>query len=340
MPKVSVLMAVYNGAQYLRPALESLLAQTFEDFELVIVDDASTDCTPEILAEYGAQDARVRLLRNSSNLTLPASLNRGLKVCKASLVARADADDIYERDRLRKQVDFMEQNPEVGLISSNVHVIDEGGEYLRTSDLPLSHEAMRLRMNYSCPVSHPAVMFRRNMVLEAGGYDEEAVTSQDVELWSRLVHRTRFANLAEPLIKYRRHGESNYATRCERGEMVSLRARRELLEDYLDEPVGLEEAGALHALLRRRSAKHSQAEVERGLKVAKQIWEKLYRRGLNSLRREFEQELFDAICSQSVKHSASDRSFGWHLLREAVRISPRQMGRLQGLKKIAAMIRG
>jgi len=339
-PEVSVLMSVYNGEEYIRPALDTLLAQSLEGFELVVVDDASTDDTPRILEEYKERDDRITVIRNDKNLNAAGARNRGLEACTAPLVAVADADDIYEKERLQKQVAFMKENPEVGVLSSNVYMVDQDGENPRRISYPMQHEAIRLKMNYTFPFCHPATMFRRDLLLEVGGYNEEAVTAHDVELCSRLVHQTRFANLSDPLVKYRRHEESNYANRSELGEMVSLRARRDLLADYLGEEINLDEADALHTLLRRRSTKHPRDEVERGLNVAKRLREELRHRGLTNLRHEFENELFKAICSQSIKHSSSSRSFGWHLLREAIFISPRQIGQLQGLKRIAAMIRG
>jgi glycosyltransferase involved in cell wall biosynthesis len=333
-------MSVYNGAEYLQPALDSLLDQTLEDFELIVVDDASTDETPSILDEYERRDDRICVMRNNTNLNAAGARNRGLEACTAPLVAIADADDIYQKERLQNQVSFMRENPEIGVLSGNVYRVDQDGENPRRTSYPMRHEAIRLKMNYTFPFCHPATMFHRDLLLEVGGYNEEAVTAEDVELCSRLVHNTRFANLADPLVKYRRHEESISENPPELGKRTSLRARRDLLTDYLGEDLSLDEADALHALLRRRSTEHSRAEVERGLSVAKKLRTELRHRGLTDLRRGFESELFEAICSQSIKHSPSSRSFGWYLLREAVRISPRQMGQLQGLKKIAAMIRG
>lgn len=340
MPAVSVLMSVYNGAEYLRPALDSLLDQTFEDVEFIVVDDASTDKTPSILDEYEERDDRISVIRNTENLRQAGARNRGLEMCTAPLVTIADADDIYEKDRLQRQVDFMNENPEVGVLSSNVRRVDQDGGNPRRSDLPLRHEAIRLQMNYTFPLRHPATMFRRDLLLEAGGYNEESAPVEDVELCGRLVRHTQFANLEEPLVRWRRHDTSSSATRGPVGRRVALQTRQQLLGEYTGETLSLEQADALHALLRLRSVRHSQAVVEKGLEIAKKLRDELRRRGLDDLRREFEEELFGAICSQSVKHSASDRSFGWYLLREAIRISPRQMGRMQGLKRIAAMIRG
>ena len=340
MPAVSVLMSVYNGADYLPPALDSLLDQTFEDFELVVVDDASTDETPGILDEYEERDDRIFVMRNSENLRQAGARNRGLSLCTAPFVAIADADDIYEKDRLQCQVDFMNENPEVGVLSSNVHRVDQDGKNLRRSNLPLRHEAIRLQMNYTFPLRHPATMFRRDLLLEAGGYNEEAAPVEDVELCGRLIRHTQFANLEEPLVRWRRHDASSFVTRGQAGRRIALYTRQRMLREYTGETFSLEQVEALHTLLKLRSVCHFQAVVEEGLEIAKTLRDELRRRGLGDLRREFEEELFGAICSQSVKHGASDRSFGWYLLREAVRISPRQVGRIRGLKRIAAMIRG
>jgi hypothetical protein len=256
------------------------------------------------------------------------------------LVARADADDVYEPERLSKQVDFMDQNPDVGLLSSNVHIIDQKGQFFDRTQYPETHEGIRFCMNYTCPISHPAVMLRREILVSAGGYNPEFSWVEDVELWRRLVRRTRFANLANPLVRYRRHNESMTSKRPQSGDRLFREVRRDLLADYLGEEVSLDEAESLHMLLRQKSSKHSEVIARRGIRIGKRLLEELQNRGYDQLRYEFGDEFFEAICSQSVKHSSSNRLFSWRLLSEAVRTSPRQMGRVEGLKKIAAMIRG
>jgi glycosyltransferase involved in cell wall biosynthesis len=323
-----------------RTALRSLLNQTFKDFELVIVDDASTDDSFSILKSFERRDDRVRVIRNRENLGIARSLNVGLEVCGAPLVARADADDVYEPERLTRQIEFMHRKSNVGLLSSNVYIIDQKSQVIDRTQYPETHEEIRFCMNYTCPISHPAVMLRREILESAGGYDPKFSWVEDVELWNRLVRRTRFANLANPLVRYRRHNKSVTSKRPQSGDQSFLEIRRDLLADYLGEEVSLNEADALHLLLRQKSSKHSEVIVRRGIRIGKSLQEELQYRGHDQLRYEFADEFFDAICSQSVKHSSSNRLFSWRLLSEAIRTSPPQMGRVEGLKKIAAMIRG
>ena len=137
-PKVSVVMAVYNGEQYLQEAIESILSQTFSDFEFIIVDDASTDCTPEIVQNYAKYDKRIRLMRNKRNLGLTKSLNRGLNVSQGIYIARQDADDLSLPKRLELQVHFLDDHIEIGALGAGVEIVDEKGSSLKEMGVPVA----------------------------------------------------------------------------------------------------------------------------------------------------------------------------------------------------------
>src|SRR5687768_10604451 len=132
LPSISVLMSVYNGARYLSQSIESILAQTFSDFEFIIIDDCSSDSTPQILNEYARQDSRIRIIRNSENKGLTASLNIGLTQAQGRYIARQDADDISLPQRFEKQIHYLEAHPETIVVSSNIGIIDNTGQYLDT----------------------------------------------------------------------------------------------------------------------------------------------------------------------------------------------------------------
>ena len=149
-PRVSVLTSVYNGERYLRESVESILNQTFPDFEFVIVDDGSTDRTFEILSSYN--DPRIVLLQNSSNLGLIGSLNRGLEVCRAPLIARHDADDFSHLDRISRQLDFMENHLDVAVLGTQMQVIDEKGRDLYFYDVPCSHSLIVWNLFWGGPL--------------------------------------------------------------------------------------------------------------------------------------------------------------------------------------------
>lgn len=203
-PKVTVLMPVYNSAGYLREAMDSMLAQTFRDFELLIMDNASSDGSAAIVASY--TDPRIRYVRNESNLGLPASLNRGLRLARGSYIARMDADDTSRPDRLARQVDFLDRHHEVGICGAQI-LKHMGGRRYRVR-YPQTHEEIRATTLFFSPFPHPAVMWRRSLTMERNWfYDESMKAYEDHELWSRMVEGTRTANLPEVLLDYRCHPE-------------------------------------------------------------------------------------------------------------------------------------
>jgi len=207
-PKVSVLMPVYNGERYVREALESILAQTFTDYEFIIVDDGSTDGTPFILAEYARQDPRIVLLTNGANRGLVATLNRGLEAARGQYIARMDADDVSLPERLARQVAYLDQHPEVGVLGTNVAYIDSEGRFLnggRPKDpQPLSPTLLQWLLLWRCAIYHPTVMLRRSILAETGlAYDPAFRHAEDRDLWTRLAPYTLIASLPEVLVYYR-----------------------------------------------------------------------------------------------------------------------------------------
>ncbi|GAB1545569.1 hypothetical protein NUACC21_82450 [Scytonema sp. NUACC21] len=202
MPKVTVLMAVYNGERYLQEAIESILNQTFLDFEFLIVNDGSIDSTREIILSYN--DPRIRLVNNDNNLGLTRSLNKGLQLAKGELIARQDADDISEPERLAKQVAFLERHREVVLVGTWYKEIDAYGKLIGDRQLPCDYIQIRWGLLFYCPFVHSAVMLRKSTVLEhIGFYDESLVYAQDYELWCRIARHLVVANLDEYLLKLR-----------------------------------------------------------------------------------------------------------------------------------------
>jgi len=211
MPKVTVLMAVYNGELYLREAIDSILVQALQDFELLIINDGSTDSTREIICSYN--DSRIRLIDNNYNLGLTRSLNKGLKLAEGEFIARQDADDISEPERLAKQVSFMERNPEVALVGTWYKQIDSKGNLICKCELPYDCTQIRWSLLFYSPFIHSTVMFRKSAVLEhIGFYNEVAIYAQDYEFWCRIALRLKIANLSDYLIKWRVHSSSVTAT--------------------------------------------------------------------------------------------------------------------------------
>ncbi len=200
-PRVSVLMSVYNGARYLREAIDSILAQTFTDFEFIIVDDGSTDETPAILDSY--TDPRIVRLRNETNIGLTKSLNRGLAIARGEYVARQDADDVSFPERIQKQVAFLDAHPIVAMVGSAYYQIDPYGALIGIVLLPCDHQAIADELLYHCCFCHGATIFRLNQVRQVGNYNEEFVVAQDWDLWVRLMQNYQLANLPDALYKLR-----------------------------------------------------------------------------------------------------------------------------------------
>jgi len=214
--KVTVLMAVHNGEPYVREAVRSVLDQTFDDFEFVIVDDASTDGTARTIAEF--DDHRIRVLRNELNLGQVPSLNRGLREARGEYVARIDADDACLPTRLARQVEVLDAEPRVCLVGTWMQAVDERGRPLgrlekRLDDyVELVYHTLIMRVY----VSHPAAMYRREPVLALGAYDEATGPSEDKDLWRKLVlERCEARIVPEILVRYRLHSEQLSQTRAE-----------------------------------------------------------------------------------------------------------------------------
>ena len=202
---VCVLMPVYNAERYLAQAVESILAQTFRDFEFLIIDDGSTDNSLNLLKRYAADDSRIRLI-SRPNTGIVGVLNEGLERTSCELIARMDSDDIALPERLERQVNYLRANSDCVALGSRVLVIDPDGDPLRVWGSEQSHdeiEAALLDLNKNAPMTHSSIMYRRSAVLEVGKYRERAV--EDIDLWLRLGERGRLANLPDVLIKYRHH---------------------------------------------------------------------------------------------------------------------------------------
>ncbi|TMK25452.1 MAG: glycosyltransferase family 2 protein [Actinobacteria bacterium] len=216
-PRVTVLMAVHNGEQYVRQSIQSILGQTFEDFELLVVDDASTDGTAAIVESFG--DGRIRVLRNERNVGQVPSLNRGLRESRGPYVARIDADDTSKPTRLQRQVEVLDAQQHVALVGTWVDAVDERGRRLGSLRQVLDDyvDFLYRTLVMQVYISHPAAMYRRDEVLALGGYDEEAAPSEDKDLWRKLALERREARIvAEPLVLYRVHAEQLSQTQTER----------------------------------------------------------------------------------------------------------------------------
>lgn len=203
-PLVSVVMPVYNGEKYLKEAIDSILNQTFTDFELLLINDASTDNSEKIINSYN--DSRIIYIKNEQNLGLIKTLNKGLDLAKGEFIARMDQDDISRPDRFAKQIALFESNPEIGVCGTWFTLFRENHED-NTIQHPEYNDSIKIGLLTSCFIGHPTVMMRKK-ALENYRYDVNYQAAEDFELWTRLIRVTKFYNIQESLLKYRFHNSN------------------------------------------------------------------------------------------------------------------------------------
>jgi glycosyltransferase involved in cell wall biosynthesis len=224
-PRVSVLMPVFNGEAFLRQSVDSILAQTFRDFELIVVDDGSSDESYSLLAEYAQLDERVKLIRNDINIGIAGTLNNGLRECRGEYIARMDADDVSLPQRLEKQLAFMDRSPDVGLCGALFRLC---GAAEQVSKYPSSDAGIKIEhLLRDSAIGHPTVFMRRTLLETPDHrYRQEDFPAEDLWLWIRLGLVTKLANLPEVLLNYRVHPEqiSNTKRGLQRIKALSAQA--------------------------------------------------------------------------------------------------------------------
>ena len=251
-PFVSVLMPVYNSGRFLVEALDSVLAQTYTAFELVIIDDASSDGSYEQLCGYAARDARVRVFRQPENLGIVAARNRAFREARAEsrYFAILDSDDVALPDRLERQVSFLEDHPDHALVGGHTLIIDEHARPIGIRRYPVDYAAICAVLTRYNPIAQPAVMLRRSMLESVGLYSAEFPRCQDYELWLRIAARYPIANLDQPVIRYRVSPSQGKRTHLRQTLLLTLALqRRWLWHPRFVRPSNVLYVAAEHALL-------------------------------------------------------------------------------------------
>jgi glycosyltransferase involved in cell wall biosynthesis len=246
-PRVSVFAPAYNVEHYIRESVESILTQTFTDFEFIVIDDGSTDGTGAILDSI--EDARLRVFHNEVNIGLSASMNKYIGQARGELIARHDADDISLPLRLAKQVAYLDQHPEIGILSTAGRYTKDDGLPRKLISKPLDDLSIRWHALLSSPFMHNSVIWRRSLWEKFGlSYDAERLGGQDFDLWYRMLKHMQGANLAEALVLYRLH--SNMNTVRLRSEQLSNHNRSVVrnLKEQFDMDISLEQANLLSVL--------------------------------------------------------------------------------------------
>jgi hypothetical protein len=214
---ISCLLPTFNSERYLAEALQSLLQQTYQNIEILILDDGSKDRTLEIARSFG--DARVKIHQPPSRLGLAKCLTWGASLAQGEYLARMDADDISHPERFKRQASFLQTHPDCGLVASDVWIFSgKLKQGYRPIPPPQTHAQLRWELTRNCSIYHPTVMMRKTVFEAAGGYRDEMPASEDYDLWLRLLGLTKLAILDEPLVFYRRHQDNvsalKYETMC------------------------------------------------------------------------------------------------------------------------------
>ena len=201
---ISVIMSVYNGEKYLVQAIDSILNQTYQNFEFIIIDDCSTDNSSHILQEYAKKDSRIKIIKKEKNIGIKGfieNLNLGISIAEGKYIARMDADDISLPERFQKQVDFLENNPEITLVGAQLNLINEQNKITGEAIAALQHRDIVKRITSQIQLFHPVIMFRKDQNIQ---YREKFLYCEDYDLYLNLITQgKKLANLNEKLLHYR-----------------------------------------------------------------------------------------------------------------------------------------
>ncbi|MBQ4111032.1 MAG: glycosyltransferase [Clostridia bacterium] len=229
-PEISVIMSVFNGETYLKEAIESVRNQTFENWELIVINDCSTDKTGEILADFSLKDERIKVHTNEVNLKLPASLNKAISLSSGKYIARMDADDICLPERLEKQYKFMEENSDVSLSSCRFMTVKNGVYMSGGAGGRCDSKAIKAMLLVANPILHPGV-FAKSEVMKRFNYDTSLTCTEDLELWTRMAMADeKLEILPECLLIYRLHDKQITSTTLERQHTEVLKIEQKYYE--------------------------------------------------------------------------------------------------------------
>ncbi|RTY36806.1 glycosyltransferase [Chlorobium phaeovibrioides] len=253
-PQVTILMPVHNGERYLREAIDSILKQSFTDFEFLIIDDGSTDGSTTIVKSY--EDPRIRLIANPENHGTVHVLNQGISEAKGTYIARMDADDISLPTRLEKQVHFMDNHPEIGISGTAMRLI-KNGKLKNTRTLPETDEELKIQLLFSTCFFHPTVIMRSDLA-KAHPYPENLIYTQDYNYWTSLADKTAFANIPETLLYFREHAGQLSSRKAD----LQVSNARHIRSGYLQRMIGTpspEELETHHRIAENRGDVNLQA---------------------------------------------------------------------------------
>ena len=291
-PLVSIIMPVYNTGKYLPGAIESILNQAYENFEFLIFDDGSSDNSREVIETYAAMDSRIKAFYSDDNKGHVHHLNQGIKDSKGEYIARMDSDDISLANRLLTQVDYLNANPSIAVLGSATIQIDSFGKEKHTSKMSGSSAMTRWVSFFTNPLAHPTVMFRKGIFQEIGYYDKNMVPSEDYDLWLRILRKYEIANIQEPLLKYRIHGDSISVRRSEVQHQYCINLLKGYWQESVNERITKDQAEFLLGFHRGYDQLSSAVSfsVFRKLRSLKRYQSKRYGKLEDSIRHDFFQK--------------------------------------------------
>lgn len=225
--KVSVITPAYNAGKYIRETIESILNQTFSEFEFIIIDDCSTDNTWEIIHEYEKRDSRIRAIKNETNLGIAGNRNKGIRLAQGEYIVWQDADDISIPTRIERQLRYMEVHPRVGIVGGFLEFFSDNGSSSGMRKYCETDSELRKNIFRYSPVAQPAAMIRKQCLDEVGEYDLRYPPAEDLDMSFRIGKKHEFANIQEVVIRYREHPSSATFTRLKKIELSTLEIRRQ-----------------------------------------------------------------------------------------------------------------
>ncbi len=234
---ISIILPVHNAELFLHDCLNSILAQTHNNWELIAIDDGSTDNSFHLLSSYAKKDNRIKVYRNKHNLGISTSLNKIIKLAKGQYLARMDADDIMLKNRLSLQLKFLKSHPDIIIVGGQCQVINTNGKKIGKKIFPLDHNSIYQLAFNRCPVQHPAILINRHFVPKNFvWYRTEHIPAEDLELFFRLFRFGQFANLPQTVLKYRRHLHNTSLINPSKTYQVAQNVRHLAVELYGYQP--------------------------------------------------------------------------------------------------------
>lgn len=231
-PLISIIMPAHNTQEYISSAIESILRQTFKKFELIIINDFSTDNTLEIVKTFLKKDSRVKIISNNIKLNIAGSLNKGIATAQSNIIARMDSDDMSVPSRLELQYKLINSSNDIAAVGSDIIIIDSAGNEIGLRKYPdLSAELKNCLFKYS-PFAHPVVMFRKDVFEEVGGYNPKYSPTEDLDLWFRMGKNYQFRSIKEPLLKYRVYVKSSSHRKIKDLEILVFKIRLDAITKY------------------------------------------------------------------------------------------------------------